>query len=266
MESAVAVRVEKAFKTFGARPTHTLTRLDANSGAAGRRALHDVSLDVWRGEIFGILGPNGSGKSTLIRLMATLLAPDDGRVLVFGHDAAQEPRTVLALLNRDAVEASFFKKMSPVENLLYGARQYDARPGETRRRVVELLERLEVAEPDRLRPMEALSRGVQQKVAIARACLSEPRLVLLDEPTSGLDPRARRAVQASLRALRDQHGTTIVLTTQDMREAEDLCDRLAIVDHGRVVAVDTPAGLKQHLAAAGHPCPSLEEAFLRFTI
>jgi ABC-2 type transport system ATP-binding protein len=115
--------------------------------------------------------------------------------------------------------------------------------------------------------MEVLSRGVQQKVAIARAFLSEPRVLLLDEPTTGLDPRARRDVQAFVRALRDQHGTTVLLTTHDMQEAESLCDRIAIMDRGRLVALDTPARLRQSVAAEVNQegAPSLEDAFLALT-
>jgi ABC-2 type transport system ATP-binding protein len=279
METNIAIQVAHAHKVFGARPQLPLTRLhtggDSATAAGPARstvALHDVSFDVRRGEIFGLLGPNGSGKSTLIRLIATLLQPDGGHVRVFGHDAASEPQAVQALINRVASEANFFKKLSPVENLLYGARLYGVRPGETRRLVVDLLARLGLRRDDLFRPMEVLSRGAQQKVAIARAFLSEPRVLLLDEPTTGLDPRSRRDVQDFIRSLRDEHGTTVLLTTHDMQEAESLCDRLAIVDHGRLVALDTPARLRQSVArpspaagSAAHQPPSLEEAFLALT-
>lgn len=282
MPSPFAIQVAHAHKVFGARPHSPLTRLNAEGVKAGLTgpasaggparstvALDDISFDVRPGEIFGVLGPNGSGKTTLLRLIATLLLPDDGRVSVFGHDVAGEPRAVQAFINRVAAEASFFKKLSPVENLLYGARVTGTRPGETRRRVVEVLARLGLHPDDYYRPMEVLSRGAQQKVAIARSFLSEPRVLLLDEPTAGLDPRARRDVQAFVRALRDQHGTTVLLTTHDMHEAENLCDRVAILDHGRVVALDTPARLRQSIARAGteESCvvPSLEDAFLALT-
>jgi ABC-2 type transport system ATP-binding protein len=270
MESGIAVRIENAVKTFGrpnGKPARPLSRVNANGhGApAGKIAVDHVSFEVLRGEIFGILGPNGSGKSTLIRLIATLLIPDGGRVSVFGRDVTGEPRAVQQLINRVSVEASFFKKLSPMENLLYGARLYGIRPGETRRRVFAILTRLGLAEKDIFRPMEEMSRGMQQKVAIARAFLSEPRVLLLDEPTTGLDPRSRRDVQAFVRELRDQHGVTILLTTHDMTEAEALCDRIAIVDNGRIVALDTPAGLKQRLARPGAPAPTLEDVFLELT-
>jgi ABC-2 type transport system ATP-binding protein len=276
MDTPVAIRVAHAHKTFSARVQTPLTRLHTDGGqatAAGPArstvAVEDVSFEVRRGEIFGVLGPNGSGKTTLIRLIATLLRPDGGQVSIFGHDVASEPRAAQAFINRVAAEASFFKKLSPVENLLYGARVTGSHPGETRRRVLDVLARLGLERDDYYRPMEVLSRGVQQKVTIARAFLNEPRVLLLDEPTTGLDPRARRDVQAFVRALRDRHGTTVLLTTHDMQEAETLCDRVAILDRGRLIAVDTPDRLRRSVAAPGtdtdRDVPSLEDAFLALT-
>jgi ABC-2 type transport system ATP-binding protein len=219
---------------------------------------------VQEGEIFGVLGPNGSGKSTLIRLIATLLLPDDGSILVFGQDVVRYPMEVQRLINRVSVEASFFKKLSPMENLLYGARLYGLDGRETRRRVVEILTRLGLEEKSIFRPMEEMSRGMQQKVAIARALLSRPRLLLLDEPTTGLDPRSKREVQAVIRELNEKHGTTILLTTHDMVEADTLCNRIAIIDSGKIVALDTPLALKQIITRNGHE-PTLEDVFLELT-
>ena len=196
------------------------------------------SLEIRRREIFGVLGPNGSGKSTLIRLIATLLIPDGGRITVFGRDVVEEARAVQTLINRVSVEASFFKKLSPMENLMYGARLYGVSASETRARVKDILSRLGLEQKTIYRPMEEMSRGMQQKVAIARAFLSQPVLLLLDEPTTGLDPRSKREVQAFVRELRDTHDATILLTTHDMVEAEALCDRIAILNHGEIVALD----------------------------
>jgi ABC-2 type transport system ATP-binding protein len=256
MEAPTALRVEQAFKAFGARQPHTARPAGASAAVA---AAEGVSFDVHPGEIFGLLGPNGSGKSTLIRLIATQLVPDGGRIQVFGRDVAGDPRAVHGVVNRVPVETGFFKRLSAVENLVYGARLSGVRPGETRRRVIELLQRLGLPERDLYRPMESLSRGVQQKVMIGRAFLDDPRLLLLDEPTSGLDPRSRRDVQLFIRELRTQHGTTVVLATHDMAEAETLCDRVAILDHGRVVALDSPGALKRAFG------PTLEDAFLGLT-
>ncbi|MDW8268193.1 MAG: ABC transporter ATP-binding protein, partial [Anaerolineae bacterium] len=191
-------------------------------------AVDHVSFEVREGEIFGVLGPNGGGKSTLIRLIATLLLPDAGEIRVFGYDVVRQPMQVQRLINRVSVEASFFKKLSPLENLLYGARLYGLEGRATRQQIEHILGRLGLEKRAIHNPMEQMSRGMQQKVAIARALLSRPRVLLLDEPTTGLDPRSKREVQAIVRELQQEDGTTIVLTTHDMNEAEILCDRIAI--------------------------------------
>ncbi len=228
-------------------------------------AVDRVSFEVSRGEIFGILGPNGGGKSTLIRLISTLLIPDSGQVRVFGYDVVRQPVKVQQLINRVSVEASFFKKLSPMENLIYGARLYGLPAAETRKKIVEILLRLGLKERDIYHPMEEMSRGMQQKAAIARALLSRPTLLLLDEPTTGLDPRSKREVQAVVRELRSDYNTTILLTTHDMNEAESLCDRIAIMDSGRVVALGTPEALKHSLPGWKDRDVTLEDVFLELT-
>jgi ABC-2 type transport system ATP-binding protein len=228
-------------------------------------AVHDVSFQIQRGEVFGILGPNGSGKSTLVRCISTLLVPDDGTILVFGHDVQEEEMTVKRLINRVSVEASFFKKLTPMENLLYGARLYGVSGQDARRRSVEILTRLGLKKDVIYRPMEEMSRGMQQKVAAARAFLTQPILLLLDEPTTGLDPRSKREVQAFLRELRATHDATILLTTHDMQEAVALCDRIAILDEGRIVALDTPEGLKARVERSNGHQPTLEDVFMELT-
>jgi ABC-2 type transport system ATP-binding protein len=228
-------------------------------------AVDNVTFSVSRGEIFGILGPNGTGKSTLIRLVATLLAPDTGAVRVFGHDVVREEAIVKRLINRVSVEPAFFKKLSPMENLMYGARLYGVDAKVARGRVFEILGRLGVSRESIAAPMEDMSRGMQQKVAIARAFLSSPILMLLDEPTTGLDPHSRRDVQAFVRELRDTHDATVILCTHDMAEAEILCDRIAIFDHGHIVALDTPEGLKDLVRSAELANPTLEDVFLSLT-
>jgi ABC-2 type transport system ATP-binding protein len=228
-------------------------------------AVDDISLQVKRGEVFGILGPNGSGKSTLVRCISTLLVPDQGTIAVFGHDVLGEEMAVKRLINRVSVEASFFKKLTPMENLLYGARLYGVGPREARERAVDILTRLGLKEDTLYRPMEEMSRGMQQKVAAARAFLTQPILLLLDEPTTGLDPRSKREVQDFLRELRDTHDATILLTTHDMQEADALCDRIAILDEGRIVALDTPAGLKTRVHVTNGHQPTLEDVFMELT-
>jgi len=261
-----AIQVKDAYKKFG-KASHPIWRGKAESTETGKQvkvAVDHVTFSVHEAEIFGVLGPNGSGKSTLIRLIATLLLPDEGSVTVFGHDVVVQPMEVQRLINRVSVEASFFKKLSPMENLLYGARLYGMDGKETRRKVVEILTRLGLEKNTIRQPMEEMSRGMQQKVAIARALLSRPKLLLLDEPTTGLDPRSKREVQSVVRELNEQNGTTILLTTHDMGEAEALCHRIAIVDNGKIVALDTPEALKKLIPRNGHE-PTLEDVFLELT-
>ncbi len=261
-----AIHVQDAYKKFGKTSRPLWTRSQAAVGPENglKVAVDHVSFTVREAEIFGVLGPNGSGKSTLIRLIATLLLPDAGSITVFGHDVVSQPMEVQRLINRVSVEASFFKKLSPMENLLYGARLYGMEGKETRRRVMEILTRLGLDKHTIGQPMEEMSRGMQQKVAIARALLSQPKLLLLDEPTTGLDPRSKREVQAVIREMNEQYRTTILLTTHDMSEAEALCHRIAIVDYGKIVALDSPEALKKLIPRNGHE-PTLEEVFLELT-
>jgi ABC-2 type transport system ATP-binding protein len=228
-------------------------------------AVDSVGFQVRRGEVFGILGPNGSGKSTLVRCISTLLLPDEGGITVFGHDVLREEMAVKRLINRVSVDASFFKKLTPMENLLYGARLYGVDARQAREQIVVILERLGLKKEVIFQPMEEMSRGMQQKVAIARAFLTQPIMLLLDEPTTGLDPRSKREVQAFVEELRDTHDATILLTTHDMQEADALCNRIAILDEGKIVALDTPAGLKALVPGDNGHEPTLEDVFMELT-
>ena len=223
-------------------------------------ALDGVSFTMTRGETVAILGQNGSGKSTLVRVLSTLLLPDGGRATVFGHDVYRSPRAVRRLVNRVSVEASFFKKMSAVENLSYAARFYGMSPRATREAIPRILARVSFPTGRRGEPMENLSRGMQQKVALARALLTAPVLLLLDEPTTGLDPRSKLEVQDFVREIRAEHDATVLLCTHDMVEAEALADRVGIIDRGRLLRLEGAAALKAHYGAA-----TLEDAFLAAT-
>lgn len=230
-------------------------------------AVDNISLTVARREIVGILGSNGSGKSTLIRILSTLLLPDTGYVTIFGYDVVKDAHVVQRLINRVSVEASFFKKLSPMENLIYAARLYNMPAAEARKRITDILIRLGI-KADRIKaPLENMSRGMQQKVAIARAFLTSPIVLLLDEPTTGLDPRSKIDVQNFVNELRDVHDATILITTHDMDEAEALCDRVAIIDQGRIVALGTVDELKQKVAEIrGQATPvSMHEVFMHYT-
>lgn len=225
-------------------------------------ALDGVSLTVDSGRITGILGANGSGKSTLIRILATLLLPDSGTASVFGHDVLAHPAQVRRHINRVSVEASFFKEMSAWENMLYAARLYGSGSAGTRERVEAILERLGLPLDTLDRPMKQLSRGQQQKVAIARSFLTSPSLLLMDEPTTGLDPRSKREVQELVISIRRDRAATVLLCTHDLQEAEVLCDRVVLIDRGRVLADGTPAQLiREHGGAGG----TLEDAFMHLT-
>jgi ABC-2 type transport system ATP-binding protein len=228
-------------------------------------AVHDISMSVQRGEIYGVLGANGSGKSTLIRLVSTLLTLDQGHAEIFGHDVERDEMAVKRLINRVSVDAAFFKKLSPHENLAFAARLYGLPAGEARAEAIRILARLGIGEKRMGSPIEQMSRGMQQKVAIARALLTSPTLLLLDEPTTGLDPRSKLEVQAFVEEVRAEHDATILLTTHDMAEADHLCDRIAILDRGRVVVEDTPGGLKQRVARETGLPPSLDNVFLTYT-
>ena len=203
-----------------------------------------------RGDIHGILGANGSGKSTLIRLISGLLTLDSGRVEVFGHDIERDEMAVKRLINRVSVDAAFFKKLSPMENLLFAARLYGLDGRIARRDDRRDPERLGISEKRLGRPVEQMSRGMQQKVAIARALLTSPTLLLLDEPTTGLDPRSKLDVQTFIEEINATHDATIVLTTHDLAEAERLCARITVLNDGRIVAEGTPDGLKATTARA----------------
>ncbi len=228
-------------------------------------AIDDVSLRVDRGEIYGVLGANGSGKSTLVRLVSTLLTLDGGRAEVFGHDVERDEMAVKRLINRVSVDAAFFKKLSPFENLAFAARLYGLRAGDARQEAIRILARLGISEKRMGSPIEQMSRGMQQKVAIARALLTSPTLLLLDEPTTGLDPRSKLEVQSFIEEVRSAHNATILLTTHDMAEADRLCDRIAILDQGRLVAEDTPDGLKARVARETGLPPTLDNVFMTYT-
>jgi ABC-2 type transport system ATP-binding protein len=252
-----ALRIEHLTKQFvvgGRRKKKTVT------------AVNDVSLSIARGEIYGLLGANGSGKSTFIRLVSTLLSVEQGKVEVFGHDIERDEMAVKRLINRVSVDAAFFKKLSPTENLMYAARLYGVDAGHARREIVRIMSRLGIKESRLSRPLEQMSRGMQQKVAIARAFLTSPVLLLLDEPTTGLDPRSKLEVQSFIEEIRDQHDSTIVLTTHDLDEAERLCSRIGLLNEGRLVAEGTAEELKATTSAANGGKPTtLHDVFMTYT-
>ena len=252
-----AVEVEHLTKVFRRRAK------DAGFFSRRRRrmpALNDVTFTIARGECVAILGQNGSGKSTLVRLLSTLLLEDGGEARIFGHDAFHEARTIRRLVNRVSVEASFFKKMSAQENLSYAARFYGMTPSQTRTAIPEILAKVGFPPDRRTESMMNLSRGMQQKVALARALLTSPVLLLLDEPTTGLDPRSKLEVQEFVREVRRTHDATILLCTHDMAEAEALADRVGLLDRGELLFLEPVEDVKRR-----YRVDTLEEAFFAAT-
>lgn len=223
-------------------------------------AVNDVSFEVALGETYGLLGPNGSGKSTLIRILSTLLIPDAGLVRLLGHKLPEEEKAIRWKIGRVSVDAAFYKRLSARENLLYSAYLYGLDPKPAEKRAFEILERLGLETKKFTDPLEEMSRGMQQKISIARALMINPPMLLLDEPTTGLDPKSKRDVQKFIEELRAEEGTTILLTTHDMAEAERLCARIGFIAKGRLVAEGTTEELCEKAGTA-----TLEDSFIKLT-
>ena len=208
-------------------------------------AVRGLSFAVEPGEFFGLLGPNGAGKSTTIGCISTLVRPTSGRILVDGKDVAREPQEAKRRIAVVPQTRNLDRDLSVREVLTYHGRYFGLPAGEREARADRLLDELQIADKANAKPL-TLSGGQQQRVMIARALMHDPKVVLLDEPTTGLDPQARRLLWDALRALHER-GVTFILTTHYMEEADRLCGRLAIVDHGRILTLDTPATLKKSL-------------------
>src|SRR6266581_4676459 len=219
------------------------------SGWLGRRhkeALRGASLQVPRGAIFGLLGPNGAGKTTLLSILATLLLPDSGSATILGHDVVREAYAIRRRLNMASGNASFVWSLRPAEVLAFYGRLYGLHGRALKRRVNELLERFELT-PHLKTEYNELSTGLKQRLALAKALLNRPEVLFLDEPTLGLDPDVSIRLRAQIAALRRERGTTIILTTHYMREAEELCDTIAFIKGGRILAQGTAEELKRRI-------------------
>jgi ABC-2 type transport system ATP-binding protein len=208
-------------------------------------AVRGVSFSVEPGEFFGLLGPNGAGKSTTLGCISTLVRPTSGRILVDGVDVGRRPSEVKRRIAVVPQMRNLDRDLTVREVLTYHGRYFGLAAAEREARATRLLEEMQIADKAAAKPL-TLSGGQQQRVMIARALMHDPRVLLLDEPTTGLDPQARRLLWETLRALHGR-GVTFILTTHYMEEADRLCQRLAVVDHGRVLTLDTPAALKRSL-------------------
>jgi ABC-2 type transport system ATP-binding protein len=212
-------------------------------------AVRGISFSVEAGETFGLLGPNGAGKSTTLGCITSLVRPSAGRVLVDGVDAGRDPSRVKRLIAVVPQTRNLDRDLTVRDILVYHARYFGLSVDEREARADRLLAEMQLQDKAGAKPA-TLSGGMQQRAMIARALMHDPRVLLLDEPTTGLDPQARRALWDTLRGLQ-QRGLTIILTTHYMEEADQLCRRLAIIDHGTILTLDTPAALKRSLPG-GH--------------
>ena len=253
---------EKTKKNNGA--SKMLSKLSFKKEKRKIPAVDNVTFEVAKGEIFGILGQNGSGKSTLIRMISTLILPDTGELRVFGANVVKESMKVRRLINRVSVDAAFFKRLSAWENLSYAARLYGFNPAKVKNQVIDILNSMKFPKDRIDDSLEDLSRGMQQKVAIARALFTSPVLLLLDEPTTGLDPVSKRQVQDYILKIRETHDTTVLMTSHDLDEVERICERVAIIDNGKFVACNSVAELKKSIANNGSDT-TLEDVFVHFT-
>ena len=241
------IEVQSLVKTFG-----TFTAVDG------------VTFTVNAGEIFGLLGPNGAGKSTLIRMLVTLLPPTKGVARVNGFDVAKQATEVRRSIGVIPQAMTSDLELTVRENLLIFAKLYSV-PRERRTKLIhDLLEAVELL-PWADKPVKNLSGGMRRRVEIARGLVHEPRIFFLDEPTTGLDPVSRAAAWAMLQRIKGERDLTVLLTTHYMDEADKLCDRIAIVDHGKLVALDTPAGLKASLPGRAAETVSLDDVFVHYT-
>ncbi|MEW5933569.1 MAG: ATP-binding cassette domain-containing protein [Bacillota bacterium] len=228
--------------------------------AGGTLAVDRVSFQVKAGEVFGFLGPNGAGKTTTIMMLTTLIRPTSGRAMVCGRDVVASPHWVRQQLGYVSQDVAVDESLTGWENLYLQGRLYHLEPAVLRQRVGELLATVELEEHAH-RPVATYSGGMRKRLDIAAGLIHRPRLLFLDEPTLGLDIQTRSRIWEYIRRLRDEHGVTVFLTTHYMEEADRLCDRVAIIDHGRIVALDTPAALKQALGGdlvtirLAHPGP-----------
>lgn len=204
-------------------------------------AVQGISFEVSKGEIFGFLGPNGAGKTTTIRILTAQIKPDRGRAEVLGHDVQKDSGSVKSKIGVVFEDQNVYPRLSVFQNLLFFARLY----GQGKERVNEVLEFVELSHRAK-DEAQKLSRGLKQRLIIARSLLTDPELIFMDEPTSGLDPHIARNIRALIRTLSEK-GKTIFLTTHYMEEADELCSRIAIINKGKIVKLDTPENLKESI-------------------
>ena len=206
-------------------------------------AVDHISFEVHQGEIFGFLGPNGAGKTTTQRMLTTLLKPTEGRIIINGHDLARDSYPVKRRMGLVPEESNIYTELTAWDNLMFTGRLYRVPRGERERRATELLRMFGLWEKRGVKTVN-FSRGMRRRLSIAMAIIHKPALLFLDEPTPGLDAQSTRAIRHLIRQLNEE-GTTVFLTTHQIEEANQLCDRVAIINHGQIAAIDTPERLKR---------------------
>lgn len=231
MTEEYAVEINGLTKTFGQQT-----------------AVDQVSFNIKRGEVFGLLGPNGAGKTTTLRMMTTLLQPTSGDIKIFGHDVKTESQTVRSLFGLTGQYASVDEDISARENLMIFSRLNGLSRQEAKARTAELLEEFSLVNSAD-KAISNFSGGMRRRLDLAVSLITRPALIFLDEPTTGLDPRTRTQMWATIRQL-VAAGSTIVLTTQYLEEADELADRITVIDHGKLVSIGTPAELKAQVGGA----------------
>ncbi len=224
-------------------------------------AVDNVSFSIKKGEVFGFLGPNGAGKTTTIRMLTTLLRPTSGQAMLAGYDIVKQPEEVRQHIGLVAEKIILYNQLTARENLEFFGRLQHLPEEEIKKRTAKWIDKLHMTEWLNTR-IGAFSSGMKQRINIVRALLTEPNVLFLDEPTLGLDPQTTHIIRKFIREL-NSHGVTVLLTTHDMIEAEVLSDRVAIIDHGKIAAVDTVNNLKK-LVSQESPA-TLEEVFLAIT-
>jgi len=212
------------------------------------RAVDGVDLEVPTGSIYGVLGPNGAGKSTTINMLATLMRPDGGSANIFGHDIVKEAQIVRQLIGVTGQDASVDETLSATENLVIFGELLGLKRGDAKKKAAELLEEFDLTEAAK-RPLKKFSGGMRRRLDLAASLIAQPPLIFLDEPTTGLDPRTRNQMWDTIRQL-VKGGSTILLTTQYLDEADQLADRIAVIDHGKVIADGTSGELKSRIGGS----------------
>ncbi len=242
-------------------PEAFLTADNLHKSFNDHKAVNGVSFTIFKGEIFGLLGPNGAGKTTTIRILSTVLQPDRGDVTIGGHSMRNDADAVRRLIGVCPQELAFYPDMSAMDNLVFFGRMVGLGGTEARAQAMTYLELMGLTERAKGK-LDKFSGGMKRRINLAIALMGHPQLLFLDEPTVGIDPQSRNMIYETIERLRDG-GMTILYTTHYMEEADRLCERVAIMDGGRIVALDTPHGLKRML---GDPeRVTLEDVFLKLT-